>query len=89
MSKLNIIGSVNQEKKLLSHMSVTDFDDKNFRCIALYCKRDGNPVPLSVSVNSSVTVYRVMDGTSEFYFKSYAKAEKFCDMHSYELKTRK
>lgn len=51
--------------------------------MALYRRKDNKPVVLSVSNSLDPIMWRVLDGASEFYFRSYAEATNFCKLRGY------
>lgn len=89
MAKVNIIGSVEQDADLVSNADLSAFDDTGYSCIALYVRRDGKPVTMSVSKDQEHVTYRVMDRICDFYFNSRKEAEDFCDLRGYQIKKRK
>ena len=51
--------------------------------MSLYRRRDNKPVVLFMSKNAEPARWKVVDGASEFYFRSYTEATDFCQMRGY------
>jgi len=83
MKQIKIIGMVDAENEITKHSSPTDFSDECYDGISLYCRQNEKPVVLFVSKNADPIRWKVLDGASEFYFRSFTEATDFCQMRGY------
>lgn len=83
MNRLRLIGMVDAEKEITRHLSPTDFDDERYEGVFLYRREDDRPVVLFVSKDPDPIHWRIVDGASEFYFRSFSEATEFCKQRGY------
>lgn len=83
MKKQKAIGSTGGTAEMLRQCSPKDFSDDRYDGMVLYCRKDNKPVVLSVSNGADPIRWRVLDGVSDFYFRSYAEATDFCKLRGY------
>ncbi len=83
MNKIRLFGMMDAEKEITQHSSPTDFDDEHYDGVSLYRRVDDKPVVLFVSKDADPIRWRVADGASEFYFRSFAEATAFCKLRGY------
>ena len=83
MNRIRIIGMMDAESEITKQSSPSDFDDDLYDGMSLYRRRDNKPVVLFISKNAEPARWKVVDGASEFYFRSYAEASNFCQMRGY------
>ena len=83
MNQFRIIGMMDAESEITKQSSPSDFGDDLYDGISLYRRKDMKPVVLLVSKNAEPARWKVLDGASEFYFRSYAEASNFCQMRGY------
>ena len=84
MSNFKIIG-VADDSTAINFMKPSDFSNDKYDGIALYKKRNGNPVVLFRSKNKHPQSWQIIDGTMDFHFLSYEKAVHFCKIRGYTL----
>ena len=85
MSKLRIIGTVDQNEKMFQLLDPKDFDDGTFEGHAFYRRSDGKPVIMLVSKYMNPIAWRINDNGSDFFFRSFAEAEEFCKARGYRF----
>lgn len=83
MNRIRIIGMMDAESEITKQSIPSDFDDDLYDGMSLYRRRDNKPVVLFMSKNAEPARWKVVDGASEFYFRSYAEASNFCQMRGY------
>jgi hypothetical protein len=83
MNVIRIIGMMDAESEISKQSSPSDFSDDHYDGISLYRRGDNKPVVLFMSKNAEPAQWKVVDGASEFYFRSYAEASNFCQMRGY------
>ena len=83
MNRIRIIGMMDAESEITKQSSPSDFSDDHYNGISLYRLRDNKPVVLFMSKNAEPARWKVVDGASEFYFRSYTEATDFCQMRGY------
>lgn len=83
MNLFKIIGMVDAESKITKQSSPSDFDDDLYDGVSLYRRKDKKPVVLFVSKTAEPARWKVLDGASEFYFRSFKEATNFCQMRGY------
>lgn len=83
MNRIRIIGMMDAESEIIKQSSPSDFSDDHYDGMLLYRRRDNKPVVLFISKNAEPARWKVVDGASEFYFRSYAEASNFCQMRGY------
>ena len=83
MNRIRIIGMMDAESEITKQSSPSDFDDDLYDGMSLYRRKDMKPVVLFMSKNAEPARWKVLDGASEFYFRSYAEATDFCQMRGY------
>lgn len=83
MNHIRIIGMMNAESEITKQSSPSDFSDDRYDGMSLYRRKDMKPVVLFMSKNAEPARWKVVDGASEFYFRSYAEATNFCQMRGY------
>ena len=83
MNHIRIIGMMDAESEITKQSSPSDFSDDYYDGMSLYRRKDMKPVLLFMSRNAEPARWKVVDGASEFYFRSYAEATNFCQMRGY------
>ena len=83
MNRIRIIGMMDAESESTKQSSPSDFSDDHYDGMSLYRRRDNKPVVLFMSKNAEPARWKVVDGASEFYFRSYTEATDFCQMRGY------
>ena len=83
MNRIRIIGMMDAESEITKQSSPSDFSNDHYDCMALYRRRDNKPVMLFTSKNAEPVRWKVVDGASEFYFRSFSEATNFCQMRGY------
>lgn len=83
MNHIRIIGMMDAESEITKQSSPSDFSDDYYDGMSLYRRKDMKPVVLFMSRNADPARWKVVDGASEFYFRSYAEASNFCQMRGY------
>lgn len=83
MNRIRIIGMMDAESEITKQSSPSDFSDDHYEGKSLYRRKDMKPVVLFMSRNADPARWKVVDGASEFYFRSYAEASNFCQMRGY------
>ena len=83
MNQFRIIGMMDAESEITKQSSPSDFGDDLYDGVSLYRRKDMKPVVLFVSKNAEPAWWKVLDGASEFYFRSYTEATDFCKMRGY------
>lgn len=83
MNQIRVIGVMDAESEITKHSSPSDFGDDLYNGISLYRRKDMKPVVLFVSKNSEPARWKIVDGASEFYFRSYTEAIRFCKIRGY------
>lgn len=83
MNQFRVMGMVDADYEILKQSSPSDFSDDLYDGVSLYCRKDKKPVVLFVSKNADPTRWKVLDGASEFHFRAFAEAAKFCQMRGY------
>lgn len=83
MNHIRIIGMMDAESEITKQSSPSDFSDDYYDGMSLYRRKDMKPVVLFMSKNAEPARWKVVDGASEFYFRSYAEASNFCQMRGY------
>ena len=83
MNHIRIIGMMDAESEITKQSIPSDFDDDLYDGMSLYRRKDMKPVVLFMSKNAEPARWKVVDGASEFYFRSYAEASNFCQMRGY------
>lgn len=83
MNQFKIIGMVDAESKITKQSSPSDFGDDLYDGVSLYRRKDKKPVVLFVSKTAEPARWKVLDGASEFYFRSFKEATNFCQMRGY------
>lgn len=83
MNRIRIIGMMNAESEITKQSSTSDFSDDRYDGMSLYRRKDMKPVVLFMSKNAEPARWKVVDGASEFYFRSYTEATDFCQMRGY------
>ena len=83
MNRIRIIGMMDAESEITKQSSPSDFSDDHYDGMSLYRRKDNKPVVLFISKNAEPARWKVVDGASEFYFRSYAEASNFCQMRGY------
>jgi len=83
MKQNRVIGMMDAESEITKQSSPSDFNDDHYDGVSLYRRKDMKPVVLFVSKNAEPVRWKVLDGASEFYFRSYTDATDFCQMRGY------
>jgi hypothetical protein len=83
MNHIRIIGMMDAESEITKQSSPSDFSDDHYAGMSLYRRKDMEPVVLFMSKNAEPARWKVVDGASEFYFRSYTEATDFCHMRGY------
>lgn len=83
MNHIRIIGMMDAESEITKQSSPSDFSDDYYDGMSLYRRKDMKPVVLFMSRNADPARWKVVDGASEFYFRSYTEATDFCQMRGY------
>ena len=83
MKHIRIIGMIDAESEITKQSSPSDFSDDHYDGMSLYRHKDMKPVVLFMSKNAEPARWKVVDGASEFYFRSYTEAIDFCQMRAY------
>ena len=83
MNRIRVIGMMDAESEITKQSSPSDFSDGHYDGISLYRRRDNRPVVLFMSKNAEPARWKVVDGASEFYFRSYLEATDFCQIRGY------
>ncbi|NLD79460.1 MAG: hypothetical protein GX641_03960 [Mollicutes bacterium] len=83
MNRIRIIGMMDAESEITKQSSPSDFSDDHYDGMSLYRRKDMKPVVLFMSKNAEPARWKVVDGASEFYFRSYIEATDFCQMRGY------
>jgi len=83
MNRIRIIGMMDAESEITKQSSPSDFSDDYYDGMSLYRRKDMKPVVLFMSRNAEPARWKVVDGASEFYFRSYAEASNLCQMRGY------
>jgi len=83
MNRIRIIGMMDAESEITKQSSPSDFSDDHYDGMSLYRRKDMKPVLLFMSRNAEPARWKVVDGASEFYFRSYIEATDFCKMRGY------
>ena len=83
MNHIRIIGMMDAESEITKQSSPSDFSDDYYDGMSVYRRKDMKPVVLFMSKNAEPARWKVVDGASEFYFRSYAEASNFCQMRGY------
>ena len=83
MNRIRIIDMMDAESEITKQSSPSDFSDDLYDGVSLYRRKDMKPVVLFVSKNAEPARWKVADGASEFYFRSYTEATSFCQMRGY------
>jgi len=83
MNRIRIIGMMDAESEITKQSSPSDFDDDLYDGMSLYRRKDMKPIVLFMSKNAEPARWKVVDGASEFYFRSYIEATDFCQMRGY------
>jgi len=83
MNHIRIIGMMDAESEITKQSSPSSFSDDQYDGMSLYRRKDMKPVVLFMSKNAEPARWKVVDGASEFYFRSYAEASNFCQMRDY------
>ena len=86
MNHIRIIGMMDAESEITKHSSPSDFSDDRYDGMSLYRRKDMKPVMLFMSKNAEPARWKVLDGASEFYFRSFSEATNFCQMRGYIFK---
>jgi len=83
MNQIKIMGIANAGSEFIKHCSPSEFSDELYDGVSLYRRRDNKPVVLFMSKTADPARWKVLDGASEFYFRSFTKATDFCQMRGY------
>lgn len=83
MNHIRVIGMMDAESEITKQSSPSDFGDDLYDGVSLYRRKDMKPVVLFVSKSAEPVRWKVLDGASEFYFRSYTEATNFCQMREY------
>ncbi len=83
MNHIRVMGLMDAESEITKQSSPSDFRDDLYDGVSLYRRKDMKPVVLFVSKKAEPARWKVLDGTSEFYFRSYTDATNFCQMRGY------
>ena len=83
MNQFKIIGMMDAESEITKQSSPLDFSDDLYDSVSLYRRKDMKPVVLFVSKTAEPALWKILDGASEFYFRSYKEATNFCQMRGY------
>lgn len=83
MNHIRIIGMMDAESEITKQSSPSDFSDDYYDGMSLYRRKDMKPVVLFMSRNAEPARWKVVDGASEFYFRSFSEASNFCQMRGY------
>ena len=83
MNLIRVMGMMDAESEITKPSSPSDFEDDLYDGMSLYRRKDMKPVVLFVSKNAEPVRWKVLDGASGFYFRSYAEAINFCQMRGY------
>lgn len=83
MKQFRITGMMDAEGDITKQTKPSDFSDDLYNCISLYHRKDKKPVMLFVSKSAEPARWKVLDGASEFYFRSFKEATNFCRIRSY------
>ena len=83
MNVIRIIGMMDAESEISKQSSPSDFSDDHYDGISLYRRGDNKPVVLFMSKHAEPARWKVLDGASEFYFRSYKEATNFCQIRGY------
>lgn len=83
MNRIRVMGIMDADSEITKHSSPSDFDDDHYDGMSLYRRKDMKPVVLLMSKTAEPARWKVVDGASEFYFRSFAEASNFCQMRGY------
>lgn len=83
MNHIRVIGLMDAESEITKQRSPSDFGDDLYDGVSLYRRKNMKPVVLFVSKNAEPARWKILDGASEFYFRSYTEATSFCQMRGY------
>jgi len=83
MNQIRVMGMMDAESEITKQSSPSDFGDDLYDGVSLYRRKDMKPVVLFVSKNAEPARWKVLDGASEFYFRSYTEATNFCRIRGY------
>jgi hypothetical protein len=83
MNHIRVMGLMDAESEITKQSSPSDFGDDLYDGVSLYRRKDMKPVVLFVSKKAEPARWKVLDGASEFYFRSYTEAANFCQMRGY------
>lgn len=78
MKQFRITGMMDADSEIIKQSKPSDFSDDLYNCISLYRRKDKKPVMIFVSKSAEPARWKVLDGASEFYFRSYTEATNFC-----------
>ena len=85
MNQFRVMGMVDADYEMTKQSCPSDFSDDLYDGVSLYCRKDKKPVVLFVSKNADPARWKVLDGASEFHFRTFAEATKFCVMRGYNF----
>lgn len=83
MKQFKIIGMVDADSEIINQCSPSDFSDEHYDGISLYQRKDKKPAVLFMSKTSEPARWKVLDGASTFYFRSFKEATNFCNLRGY------
>lgn len=83
MNQIRVMGMMDAGSEFTKRSSPSDFGDELYDGVSIYRRKDMKPVALLVSKNAEPARWKVLDGASEFYFRSFKEATNFCRMRGY------
>lgn len=83
MNRIRIIGMADAGNEITNHCSPSDFSDALYDGVSLYRRKDMKPVVLLVSKSADPARWKILDGVSEFHFRSFTEATSFCKLRGY------
>lgn len=77
------VGATGGATKLFRQCNPKDFSDDQYEGMTLYWSRSNQPVVVLLNKATTVPVWKVLCGTSAFYFREYGEVVDFCKQHGY------
>ena len=77
MNRIRVMGMMDAESEITKQSSPSDFGNDLYDGVSLYRRKDMKPVVLFASKNAEPARWKVLDGASEFYFRSNTEATDF------------
>lgn len=88
MKILKAVGITGGTVEMLRQCNPKDFSDDHYEGRALYWSQTNKPVVVLLSKSADVPVWKVLCGTSEFYFRKYGEVVEFCNKRGYRHLSR-